>query len=876
MKKRLFLFLFTLITTLMISVPISAKDSRSMTVEWYGEENAVTFPCQSIEGISEADQNEITLLLKKYAKIRENDFLKISENNNTIFNYDNDSRINKIKNYEKNANLNIASAHISWQISDGIFQEDILNLTVREWTFVDYDDLYDDQYAIDTFGFGITRTITFQRTENGWEISSDKNPVAFMEEEINENINDEETFTSTNQSGTSNISISGTITPLASYNASAAVAYADKYALNYNPNYSNYNSVGGDCANFVSQCLYAGGLTMANDWYWYSYSNRSGSWTVVPNLKTAMVNRGYQAVYISSYGTSSFSSFSAGDVIMFGSGQYHTMICTGKDSAGRPYYNAHNTDQYHTPLYAPWYLSDGTTGYSYTVIKMNGSTHTHSYTRKAFEAAHPHKEYKYCSCGKVDWTTSPYTGNVQYNVNCASCKAIGKPTGVTASRSGKDLTVKWNTTPYTYFYNVYLVQSPWRWEDIKYTGKTSGNSYTFTNVKEGEYRAFVIARPNPDSVQSAWVSVIMGKPTDVSIYSSCTSCTVGSKIIFSFSAKNSGPFYDYTIADNTGMPRVFGSTPNSTFEWIPQRAGTYTAWVTASNAYGGTDSTKITIIVKEKPNPSSIPVASIALNQESLSLNTGNTAVLTAIITPNNATNKNVTWTSSDPSVATVENGKVTALKAGTATITVTTEDGNKTASCKVTVLNKIPAFSDVKNGDWFASSVYDLAGQGIISGMTETTFVPDGLITRAQFAKILAAASGENISSYTGKTSFSDVSPSAWYATYVQWAYEKGIVKGISDTSFAPEANITREQMAAMICRYAAYKGVNLPQTNNRLTFKDDASISGWAKNNVYAMQQAGIINGYADGNGYIFKPQGNATRAEAAKMISAFLSLK
>ena len=80
---------------------------------------------------------------------------------------------------------------------------------------------------------------------------------------------------------------------------------------------------------------------------------------------------------------------------------------------------------------------------------------------------------------------------------------------------------------------------------------------------------------------------------------------------------------------------------------------------------------------------------------------------------------------------------------------------------------------------------------------------------------------------------------------------------------------------MAAMICRYASYKGIDLPKINARLTFKDDSSIGGWAKDNVYAMQQAGIINGYADGNGYVFKPKGDATRAEAARMVSAFLNL-
>ena len=745
MKKRLFLFLFTLITTIMISVPISAKDAKSMTVEWYGEENAVVFLDQSIEDISETDKNEITLLLKKYAKIREKDFLKISENNNTIFTYDNDSRINKIKDYEKNANLDISNAHISWQISDGIFQKDVLNLTVREWTFVDYDDLYDNQYTIDTFGFGITRTITFQRTENGWKISSDENPVAFMEEEINENINSKETITNTNQSGTSNISISGTITPLASYNASAAVAYADKYALNYNPNYSNYNSIGGDCANFVSQCLYAGGLTMANDWYWYSYSNRSGSWTVVPNLKTAMVNRGYQAVYISSYGTSSFSSFSAGDVIMFGSGQYHTMICTGKDSAGRPYYNAHNTDQYHTPLYAPWYLSDGTAGYSYTVIKMNGSTPP---------------------------------SNVSLNPSSTLC-AVG--TTITFTPSAKDAT--------RYAYRV-----------IDSAGKTVAfeeyftGSKKWTPTKADTYIAWTTASNSYGHTDSARVKItVKNKPSNIILSIDKTTCYVGDTVTLEPKG-NYADSYAYRITDSNGKTVAFEEKFNGKRYWKPTVAGTYTAWCTAISTVGYTDSPKTKITVKEKESNPTSPSAK----------------------------------------------------------------------------------FTDVPDNAWFASSVYDLAGQGIISGMTETTFVPDGLITRAQFAKILAAASGESNSSYTGKTSFSDVSPSAWYASYVQWAYEKGIVKGISDTSFAPESNITREQMAAMICRYAAYKGVNLPQTNNRLNFKDDASISGWAKNNVYAMQQAGIINGYTDGNGYIFKPQGNATRAEAAKMISAFLSLK
>ena len=270
-----------------------------------------------------------------------------------------------------------------------------------------------------------------------------------------------------------------------------------------------------------------------------------------------------------------------------------------------------------------------------------------------------------------------------------------------------------------------------------------------------------------------------------------------------------------------------------------------------------------------------VPVTGVQLDCTSLELTVGSSEQVTATVFPENATVTDVTWISDNPSVATVVNGDVTAVKAGTATITATTVDGSKKASCKVTVRNKVPKFIDVKDSDWFAPYVYDLAGQGIISGMTETTFVPEGLITRGQFAKILAAASGEDLSAFIGKSSFGDVSTSAWYTPYVQWAYEKGIVSGMGNGQFAPEAQITREQMAAMICRYAAYKGVTMPKVNEKLVFKDDASISSWAKDYVYVMQQAGIINGYADGDGYVFRPQGNAKRSEAAKMISVFLSL-
>ena len=179
--------------------------------------------------------------------------------------------------------------------------------------------------------------------------------------------------------------------------------------------------------------------------------------------------------------------------------------------------------------------------------------------------------------------------------------------------------------------------------------------------------------------------------------------------------------------------------------------------------------------------------------------------------------------------------------------------------------------FSDVAADAWYVSYVYDLAGKGIINGITPTTFDPEGKITRGQFVKILAYASGDDLSAYSGDSVFADAN-AHWSKANINWAYTNKIVYGKSDTQFAPDANITRQEMAVMIKRYADYKGITLPKTNAPITFTDEAEIAAWAKEAVSAMQPANIISGFPDGT---FAPQGNATRAQAAKMISVFLSL-
>ncbi|HMM05829.1 MAG TPA: S-layer homology domain-containing protein [Clostridiales bacterium] len=181
--------------------------------------------------------------------------------------------------------------------------------------------------------------------------------------------------------------------------------------------------------------------------------------------------------------------------------------------------------------------------------------------------------------------------------------------------------------------------------------------------------------------------------------------------------------------------------------------------------------------------------------------------------------------------------------------------------------------FSDVPDNQWYAPYVTDLAAKGILSGKSDGIFDPNGTIKRGEFAKILATASREDLGAYQGNTKFSDVAQSMWYAKYIQWASAKGIVNGTSSTTFAPEANITRQEMAVMIKRYADYKKITLTKTVTVVTFADSSSIASWARDAVSNLQQAGIINGTG---GNQFNPLGNATRAEAAKMISLFLKLQ
>ena len=122
------------------------------------------------------------------------------------------------------------------------------------------------------------------------------------------------------------------------------------------------------------------------------------------------------------------------------------------------------------------------------------------------------------------------------------------------------------------------------------------------------------------------------------------------------------------------------------------------------------------------------------------------------------------------------------------------------------------------------------------------------------------------------GKSTFSDVKADAWYSSAVEWAYDLGIISGIGNNEFKPDDPITREQICAILTKFAATKSFTLPIDNVSQTFTDDAAISAWASAAVYNCQRAGIVSGDTAGN---FNPAQGAKRSEAAVMLVRFNSI-
>ena len=460
------------------------------------------------------------------------------------------------------------------------------------------------------------------------------------------------------------------------------------------------------------------------------------------------------------------------------------------------------------------------------------------------------------------------------------------------------------------------------------------------------------------------------------------------------------PTITWNVTSDTLPAGLTLDTKTGTISGTPTTANTYNFTVTATND-SGNDSKEFTLTIDQQ---GTIHVTSVSLDKANLELTEGGTGTLIATVEPNNATNRNVTWESSNTSVATVDaNGLVTAVSAGTATITATAEDGREAATCAVTVkpaeytvtvladgngsasaspataeagttvtltadpdngwrfsrwevvegdvtitgnrfimpaenvtvravfspIVNIPdtydidlivgeggeaklsltnasegstitvtatpdagyeldyitvdgerisgttftmpdsdvtvrvyftddaalPFTDVSSGAWYFDAVGYVYVGGLMDGVSDTLFDPDGTMTRAMVWVILARVDGETV---TGED---------WIETARDWAVAEGVSDGENATDY-----VTREQFATMLWRYASGKGydVSIGEDTNILSYADFADLSEYA---IPAMQWAcgaGVITGVTDAT---LVPQGEATRAQCAAMLMRFV---
>ena len=408
------------------------------------------------------------------------------------------------------------------------------------------------------------------------------------------------------------------------------------------------------------------------------------------------------------------------------------------------------------------------------------------------------------------------------------------------------------------------------------------------------------------------------------------------------------------------------------------------------------------------------PVRNLSLNETSLTMTVGDSKTLTATVEPDTATNKDVTWSSDTPGVATVNNGTVTAVAAGFATITaISADDPDITATCEVTVKEAsdpdpgtdpeepgtdpdpepgtdpdpdepggdpstepddpaedepsdnpstpvIPSepdpeievtepahgdveispakpeagetvtitptpdagyevedvivtdedgegvpvrenpdgswsyeqpesdvtievifgevapeptvdvseiFLDVDPDAWYKDAVQFAYDNGLMTGTSATEFAPDATTTRAMIVSILARLEGVTAADDAG---FSDVDDE-WFATAVNWAANVGVINGFEDNTFRPNDAITREQLAAILCNYAAWKGEDVSARPDLSAYSDAAAISSWATDVMRWAVAENLISGVTNDT---LQPQGAATRAQVAAILQRFLS--
>ena len=438
-----------------------------------------------------------------------------------------------------------------------------------------------------------------------------------------------------------------------------------------------------------------------------------------------------------------------------------------------------------------------------------------------------------------------------------------------------DPTITWNVTSGTLPAGLTL---------DTYTGTISGTPTTANTY------SFTVTATNASGSDSKDLSITISAPASVSV----TGVSLN---------KDSLNLY---VGDNETLTATVepANATNKGVTWSSDKPDVATVDANGKVTAVGEGNTTITVTTEDGSKTATcevtvtaatVPVTGVTLNKTSTSLYVGDTETLTATVAPDNATNKNVTWSTSDANVATVENGVVTAVSAGTATITVTTEDGAKTATCTVTVsryssgggpTTYAVTAPDAENGTVRVSPSrasrgttvtitvtpdegYELESLTVLdsrdneSTLTDkgdgkyTFTMPAGRVTvEASFAEIAPEP-----------LPFGDVDDGDWFADAVRFVYENGMMNGVSETDFAPHATTSRSMIVTIL-----YRLEGEPVVDYAMDFTDVAGDAYYAEAVRWAASE-GIVGGYGGG---LFGSDDAVTREQLAVILYRYAVYK
>ena len=180
------------------------------------------------------------------------------------------------------------------------------------------------------------------------------------------------------------------------------------------------------------------------------------------------------------------------------------------------------------------------------------------------------------------------------------------------------------------------------------------------------------------------------------------------------------------------------------------------------------------------------------------------------------------------------------------------------------------PDFADIVPGIWYYDAVCYVYGAGLMNGTGAQTFSPNSATSRAMLVTVLWRLAGKP--EPEGDSPFDDVQPESWYAPAVCWAYEAGVTNGVSETAFAPDAPVTREQIAALLLRYVQMQGLDDGGRAELGSYPDVRAVSDWALEPMQWARAAGIIKGNLRGGDVYLDPRSRARRCEIAEMLMRF----